>query len=204
MAEQVLVFPEEVLLEHLGPWVAAGAGILTGFDALAALNEIIQPKNLSYIERGPAETNPKFKQLIPYIVLRRGDEVFKYQRSSKGGEGRLQGKWSIGAGGHVNPIDGVVTSAESYMNAFWRELKEEVNIDPHSARVETLGILHDPSNAVGQVHFGIIHFLNVTGMEKVETVDPALANGQFDKIDNLKAASGDFETWSQFIINHLL
>lgn len=37
------------------------------------------------IRRGDAEEDPRFKQPIPYVVIRRDDEVFVYERLAGGG-----------------------------------------------------------------------------------------------------------------------
>ena len=68
-----------------------------------------------FVDRAEAEANPDWKQWIPYGVLRCGqlptpmpeDErgVFTVQRSRGQSETRLHGSWSIGLGGHINPVD---------------------------------------------------------------------------------------------------
>ena len=61
-----------------------------------------------FVERRHAETDSSLKQLIPYCVLLRGDEIFLMRRKPKGGESRLFNLHSIGVGGHINPVDGTV------------------------------------------------------------------------------------------------
>src|ERR1035438_7619824 len=43
-----------------------------------------------------AETNPNFKQIIPYVVITDGKRVLHYVRGKKAGEQRLVAKGSIG------------------------------------------------------------------------------------------------------------
>ena len=69
---------------------------------------------LQYVRRGDCETEPRFKQLIPYITIGhewRAGEIsqLRYNRTKTSGEDRLIGKASIGIGGHINPIDGINT-----------------------------------------------------------------------------------------------
>ena len=59
---------------------------------------------------GNAELNLGFKQPIGYTLIFNSElgKVFAYQRSSKDheyDEKRLQGKWSWGFGGHIEPLD---------------------------------------------------------------------------------------------------
>ncbi|HIE71625.1 MAG TPA: hypothetical protein EYP98_16440 [Planctomycetes bacterium] len=72
-----------------------------------------------FVDREQAEANPAWKQWIPYCMLRCGDwstaavpstaednrGVLLVQRTKKGGETRLHESWSIGLGGHIEPID---------------------------------------------------------------------------------------------------
>lgn len=66
--------------------------------------------NLSFLRRGWCETDTRFLQLLPYITFYKksaeGDiSLFVYQRGQGVGEERLAKNCSVGAGGHVNPID---------------------------------------------------------------------------------------------------
>ncbi len=99
MDEEVLVFPSR-LLDELGPF----EGISTEIERY--LPTFLHPEHLRYIPRSLAEDDPSHKQLIPYVVLRSGDEVFCYTRGKKGGEQRLHDRWSLGVGGHICREDG--------------------------------------------------------------------------------------------------
>ena len=95
--EQVLAFPA-YMLNRLG--------IKDGFTRLA---DGVAEKLLEvaiFIRRGDAEKDPRWLQVIPYIVMRQGHKVLVYRRTTKGGESRLHHKWSLGVGGHVNQEDG--------------------------------------------------------------------------------------------------
>src|SRR3970040_1982991 len=49
--------------------------------------------------RGDVEEDPSLKQVIPYLIIRHRERIFLFQRSTKGGEERLHGLYSIGVGG---------------------------------------------------------------------------------------------------------
>src|SRR5262245_55932275 len=94
--ERVLVIPTAVFHQ---------AGLFQGFRPLdgdaAYLARLLDPAHLSFLPRSRAEHDPSFKQLIPYVVLRWGDEAFHYTRGAAGTETRLQALRSIGVGGHI-------------------------------------------------------------------------------------------------------
>lgn len=194
--EKVLCFPGK-LLDNLGMF----RGVLQGSAMKPYVQEILKPENLSYIDRTQAENDPSWKQLIPYCVLLRGFNVFRYQRTPKGGESRLHGKWSLGVGGHINPEDGQ-PGERAYAQAFQRELLEEVHL-PDSTYSSIMGLIYDQSDAVGRVHFGIVHFIQV-GSGALEFHDPALGLGHFDTPGNVRQDIELFENWSKLIAKELI
>src|SRR4051794_16485928 len=66
---------------------------------------LLNPAGFSFRPRSEVETDPSFKQLIPYVVLRYGDKVFHYCRGGSGTETRLHAKRSVGIGGHIADTD---------------------------------------------------------------------------------------------------
>ena len=98
--EYVLV----VKTEKLSQFISGRTGLIT--ESNAEMLDIIRAEH-EFIPRPDAENDPDYKQIIPYVVLRRGDEIFMTRRLKKGGEARLHGLMSIGVGGHINPVDDV-------------------------------------------------------------------------------------------------
>src|SRR5262245_62773015 len=81
-----------------------------------------------FVERTRAERTPAWKQVIPYCVVEHEGRVLLLRRRAKGGEARLHGKFSIGVGGHVNPVDH--TEGEAIVTeAARREIAEEIELD---------------------------------------------------------------------------
>lgn len=197
--EQVLVFPEEVFHE---------IGFFTGISREGAkyLENTILLNSLRYMSRPEAEVNPKFKQLIPYTIITSDalpNTFFVYKRTKKSGESRLHDKYSIGVGGHINPCDGEPSSA--YHAAFLRELQEEISLSG-SYTEEVRGVIYDDSNDVGKVHFGVIHFLNMSKEGELKFTDPAVdpQNSWFWKKEYLYQNLNSFETWSQLVIKEFI
>jgi predicted NUDIX family phosphoesterase len=142
--------------------------------------------------------------LIPYCVFRCGDRILHYTRGKSGGESRLHAKISVGVGGHVNPVDtdGGKTGPAAYHAAVTREIEEELDLpEEHEHRI--IALLNDDSNAVGQVHLGIVHLVDLKS-DAVASREDALADLGFTEISDLNGPLFDrLETWSQFCIRHL-
>jgi predicted NUDIX family phosphoesterase len=121
--ENVLVFPRS-LFEQLG--------VFQGFSAEIDryLPVILEPKNNSFMARAQAETNPAFKQIIPYVVITDGKSILHYVRGKKAGEQRLVSKGSVGFGGHINDEDHTLFAfgMQAFQDAVKREVCEELSI----------------------------------------------------------------------------
>jgi predicted NUDIX family phosphoesterase len=191
--ERVLVVPTAVF--H-------SLGLFHGFtpDVDRYLPALLNPTHLRYLRRGDAETDPAFKQLIPYVVLRWRDRLFHYTRGASGGEARLRSQRSIGVGGHVSADDGTPDS-NAYVAGMRREVEEEVIVDcPFTER--TIGLINDDRTPVGQVHLGIVHVFDLHE-PRVERLEDALADSGFELLTDLRPRRDEFETWSQFLLDAL-
>ena len=58
-------------------------------------------------------------------------------------------------GGHINADDSTLFDTP-YREAMFREVAEEVKLDTTYTE-RCIGLINDDSNAVGQVHLGIVH-----------------------------------------------
>jgi predicted NUDIX family phosphoesterase len=189
-AERVLVIPAEVL---------RAAGPFQGFspDVGRYLPRLLDPTQFRYLERSKAETDPSFKQLIPYVVLRCGDRVFCYTRGPSGGEARLRALRSLGIGGHIRAEDGV-GNGDAYRAGMLREVAEEVELEgPY--REECVGLINDDRTPVGQVHLGVVHVFDLA-RPSVRCRESALAGGAFAPLAELRGRREEFETWSQLLL----
>lgn len=189
-SECVLVVPAEVLHR---------AGLFQGFNANVEhyLPLLLNPSQLSYRPRSEVETDPNYKQLIPYAVLRCGAQVFAYVRGQHGGDTRLHALWSIGVGGHVCGQDAGPATAP-YRTAMLRELAEEVDLDTPYAEL-CLGLINDDSTPVGQVHLGIVHIFDLE-RPNAQPREQALTQAGFAPLADLRRRRGQFETWSQILL----
>lgn len=193
--EQVLVVPAE-LLRTLGYFEGFLAEDIERYRA-----ELLSPEHTRFLPRGEMETDPRYKQLIPYVILRhrdaeRGVRIFHYTRGSGQGEQRLHRKRSIGIGGHISAIDQEAASdLDLYQEGMRRELEEEVRIDS-AYRERCVGLINDDATDVGRVHLGVVHVFDLeTPQVAAREVD--IADAGFERLDTLLAEIEQFESWSQ-------
>jgi predicted NUDIX family phosphoesterase len=189
--EQVLVVPTPLFHE---------AGLFQGLSPRVEhyLPRLLDPRHLSYRPRPEVEIDPTFKQIIPYVVLKHGNEVFHYLRGQGAGEKRLRALRSIGVGGHINPGDG---GADPYRQGLLREIEEEIYLG--SAYKEScLGLINDDSTPVGLVHLGIVHVFELE-TPNVRRREKDLTEAGFAPIADLCKRKEEFETWSQFVLDAL-
>ena len=193
-AEQVLVIPTAIFHE---------AGVFQGFSGQVDhyLPRILEPCHLRYRPRSAVETDPSFKQIVPYVVLRWQDQVFHYTRGKRASESRLHALRSIGVGGHISLTDENLFESP-YREGMFREVAEEVRLETPFTE-HCLGLINDDSTAVGQVHLGIVHIFDLQE-PKVTRREQALTQTGFSSIQELHAQRADFETWSQFALEALL
>ncbi|AGF27638.1 MULTISPECIES: hypothetical protein [Bacillus] len=158
------------------------------------------------IRRGDAEEDPRFKQPIPYVVIRRDDEVFVYERLAGGGESRLHNKLSLGFGGHMNPMEGAASFSEVLKQNTDRELAEELYIrEEDKQNIVTLGLINDDENDVGKVHIGILSALQLAPAAQVEVKEKDQIAGRWMKLSELKEENvyQRLEAWSRFVADIL-
>ena len=198
--EHVLVVPTE-LLHRLG--------YFQGFsrDVDRYLGELLSPANTSYRPRNEMETDPRFKQLIPYVVFCYTDDrgrqhVFQYTRGKGQGERRLHLKRSIGIGGHISSDDeAAAADLDPYQEGMRRELAEEVEIST-VFKDRLVGLINDDETEVGQVHLGVVHLYDVAAPSVVPRETEIVDSG-FCPTAQLLDEVDRFESWSQICLNAL-
>ena len=184
------------------------AGAFQGFcaDTAAYLPSLLDPRHTSWRPRATVEDDPSFKQLIPYCVLawRAGDgspRYFAYTRGGGQSEARLRAKRSVGIGGHISSTDGEHGDDTSYEAGMRREIAEEIAIGGGWTS-RCVGLINDDSNAVGSVHLGIVHLLELE-LPEVASRESELVECGFETLEQLLADRERFETWSQITLDAL-
>jgi predicted NUDIX family phosphoesterase len=155
-----------------------------------------------FVERRKAEQNSTWKQVIPYVVVRKGDAILLLERTKKQGEARLHGKLSIGVGGHVNPVD---TEGDPLFAGMKRELEEELAVTG-PIELRAAGFLNDDSTDVGAVHYGLVAVADARRAE-VAIRETELMSGRFvpraELIELCRRERDRFETWSSLLVDRL-
>ena len=196
--EQILVIERKVLEQ---------AGMFNGlaFDVDRYLSRIFAQNVPRFMPRSQAETDPDYKQLIPYVIISYNGTYLSYVRGKRAGETRLTGLRSIGIGGHINPTDDMplfnANFYETYLTAVEREVDEEISVEAgHTDRI--VALLNDESNDVGRVHLGIVHYwtLDAPNVNRREQMITQMA---FNTPAELQKLRDTMETWSQLCLGGL-
>mgnify|MGYP001172875812 CR=1 FL=1 len=176
-----------------------------------------------FVDRDTAERTPAWKQWIPYCFLRcqgAGEAgVFCVRRTRGQSEARLHGLWSIGLGGHIEPVDAPqpaaprgnpeLAAAAFFAAALRRELTEELSIQQGLAiEPRLLGLLNDDNTPVGEVHAGLVYVWDVP--LPLPAARTAVAVGEIGKMaggftslvefGDLWQNPQQFESWSRFLL----
>lgn len=162
-------------------------------------------RTFSVMRRGDAEENPAYKQPIPYVAIKRGNQIFSYERLSGGGETRLHNQISLGVGGHLNDVEG----QDFYgvlVDGLQRELSEELFINKDKLTLTTVGLINDDENEVGKVHIGMLVVGELPEDEEVSVREIDQLKGQWIDIKNLPYADTyeRLESWSKFVADILV
>lgn len=184
--ENVLAVPSAVLDARL----PEGTFISRNIPELLALIR----EHQCFIPRSQAEQDLRYRQIIPYAVLRNKGRYFMTRRLPKQGETRLHGKFSIGMGGHINRRE---AQAEDPVRAgLRRELREEVGLREVPLQ-PCAGLLNDPSEEVGKYHLGLVFPLSVP--EEIRVMETGKMTGGWTAAEDVEAQFGKMETWSQIV-----
>ncbi|MGD0077340.1 MAG: hypothetical protein ABSB91_01795 [Sedimentisphaerales bacterium] len=195
--EQVLVVQRKVFEE-------AGAFNGLATDVQRYLDKLFAPGVPRFIPRPQAEIDPSFKQLIPYVIMTCQGKYLSYVRGKRAGETRLVAKRSLGIGGHINPVDWTLFTADpykTYLEAVQREVAEEVSVET-KYKDKVIALLNDDSNEVGQVHLGIVHLWTLDE-PKVIRKEQMITQMGFMTIPELQQVKDTMETWSQICLEGL-
>jgi len=173
------------------------------FEPEKYLKAILSRGSNFFIPRSDAESNPAYKQIIPYALIAFHETILHYVRGKKAGEQRLIAKGSIGVGGHMNETDESLFAMDeqAYRAGVEREVNEEIKIDtPFEDRI--VALLNDDSTEVGRVHLGIVHIFKLKE-PKVQKREAMITGLTFLTKEELLARRETMETWSQICVDSL-
>lgn len=168
--------------------------------------------------RPQLETDETFLQIIPYVLVKRGDEYLAYVRTATGGENRLHGKASIGVGGHIDAedfvwgTDGAIDVEQTARRGAQRELKEELGILSMRHDFQWLGFLRWDATPVDRVHLGLVFLLDLEREGFHEDVnleffkaeaEHALGDLRMMSVVDLRSTDLELETWTTLALDLL-
>ncbi len=186
-AEQVLVVPRPVVIPSAG-WHGVRSVERGAFEAMVE-------EHGRFEDRAAMETDPTFKQVIPYLVLRDGTSYFLMRRTRAGADARLHDRFSIGIGGHLNPGDRDIAGGLA------REWDEEV-VAAFRPDFEFVGLLNDDTTEVGAVHLGAVFVGDASG-RPVAIRETAKLSGSFAPAEAVREVVDRMETWSAIVFEYL-
>jgi predicted NUDIX family phosphoesterase len=196
---------ENILVIRRSLFDELGAFQGLSFEPEKYLRAILSHGNNFFIPRSQAESDPTFKQIIPYALIVFKNSVLHYVRGKKAGEQRLVAKGSIGIGGHMaEDADKFLwhsTDEETYRAGVEREVNEEIKIDtPFEDRI--VALLNDDSTEVGSVHLGIVHVFKLKEPQ-VQKREAMITGLTFLSKEELLSRRETMETWSQICLDSL-
>lgn len=185
--ESVLVVPRDTLMGAPGWRGVLCRGVEPYLDVIARRGR--------FAPRTQMESDPRWKQVIPYLVLRDGERFFLMRRSRAGTDARLHERYSIGIGGHLNPGDADLTGGLA------REWAEELDA-AFVPGFRLLGLLNDDETDVGQVHVGVV-FVAEAGGRPVAVRETEKLEGRFAAPSDVVAVRDRMESWSQLVFDFI-
>jgi predicted NUDIX family phosphoesterase len=201
MEELVFAFPTDGFWKLM---TYQEKGLIKGNSEV--LKRIVQ--NGVFLRRSELEDEPSFKQIIPYAILsnkepepsrvRQSQSFYLFRRTSKQTEKRLQNKFSLGVGGHMNPFNSRDSKEQYLIDELKRELYEEVKLLKGCLieDIEFIGFINDDTIPVGRVHIGLLYNIHVSNKEVYINETDKMSAEWIDK-SNLAEFYEEMETWSK-------
>lgn len=170
-----------------------------------------------FAEREFMENCSHYKQIIPYMALQLEGRVLAYQRQARHSEQRLGGLWTIGFGGHIEPIDRHESGVEArglLQTAALRELEEETGLQVPASSLVARGCINSEREDVSSVHAGLFYTVDLvsTGLDH-ETIAARVTEQaepwrvEWVRVETLEAGpppapqGGEWEDWTQIALS---
>ena len=191
-AEEVLCVRREDIFPD-GAWHGFVSQDLERHQAVIRERHFFKP-------RAEVENDPRFQQIIPYVVFRHGDRYFLTHRLRASSERRLRKQYSLGVGGHINPGD--LQAGDAILDGLKREWEEEV---VYEGRFEAslLGFLNEDSSPVSKVHLGVV-FLVEGDSPDISIRETDKLAGELLTLRDMRMYYLAMESWSQIVYDRLV
>lgn len=165
-----------------------------------SLFSFLNQSDILWIERKQAEQDFRYKQIIPYVLVKNYKNEFAcYQR--KGTETRLHGLFSCGIGGHIDEPDIANNLEATIKNGMFRELNEEfIGFKSNFVQLKYLGLINETKTDVGKVHIGIVYLAECINLYE-PTAGEELGILSWETLESLKKIKKEF--WTELALNLL-
>jgi predicted NUDIX family phosphoesterase len=190
-SEQVLCVKREDIFPD-GAW----HGFVS--DSLEQHQKVIREKHF-FMARAMVEEDPRYQQIIPYVVFRHGEHYFLTHRLRASSEKRLRKQYSLGVGGHINPGD--LEAGDPIQDGLKREWEEEVVYDG-AFEARLIGLLNDESAPVSKVHLGVVFLVDGDSPNIAIRETDKLA-GELLTLEEMRIYYLEMESWSQMVYDRL-
>lgn len=153
----------------------------------------------TYLSRAQAEQDTRVKQIIPYVLIRRGEQYYLLRRLRKQTEARLHDKLSLGVGGHINPTE--EESGDPLQAGLLRELGEEVDVEDVKS-LGCVGLINENNGGVSDYHTALVYLLETEGEVRVRETEKT--SGAWAGPEEIREKFSALETWSQIAATALI
>jgi predicted NUDIX family phosphoesterase len=171
---------------------------------ITANSEVLKTlvQNGLFRKRSELEEDPSFKQIIPYAIISNGDSFYLFKRRSGQREKRLHNKFTLGAGGHMNPGKSKEPDEKYLIDELKRELSEEVRLLNGCVieGIEFIGFINDDTIPVGRFHTGLLYHIRVPNKEVYINETDKLTAEWIEK-SSLAEYYEEMETWSRIVLD---
>ncbi|SKC92130.1 hypothetical protein [Maledivibacter halophilus] len=195
MSEKVLAVHKDLLKDYFKD---ISYGLIVNAKDLI-FNKVLE--NHCFLDRDVAEYSYDYRQIIPYIIVKKDDSFLMLKRLNKQTEKRLHGKYSLGVGGHINP-DQSGKYENIIMSGLFKELNEEISIiEPF--KLTFSGIINNQTSEVGKVHIGFLYILETSSLD-YEVLEKEKMTGEWIHKKNLRDYYKFLEGWSQIVYDDFI
>ena len=162
-----------------------------------------------FLSRSLVEDDPRWQQIIPYLIFENKGKIFLMRRKQDHTDRRLADLYSVGIGGHINKSDLTGTTGSKSTKSItgqinlWakREFEEEIDYDGNY-ETEFLGLLNDDSNDVGRVHLGLV--IKILGNSEKIKIRDEHKSGKLIGVGEAGRYYKGMETWSQIVYDFMV
>lgn len=177
-----------------------------GLKTSASLQISLIKSKGEFKPRKKLETDPRYKQIIPQIMVRhqdpiKGDTYLLHKITKQGNEERLHDLWPVFVGGHVEEID--ADGPDMLDQALMREFDEELQVNGIILNKSFIGIIYiEDDNPVNEVHIGLVYIMDVDTQDVVSN-DEALSDLAFVPLEFLEERIDQLTPWSKVMVDYL-